>query len=120
VTIEIMPFIDDMAKEYNWADIIVCRSGALTISEIAAAGVASILVPYPYAVDDHQTANAHYLSDNEAAILIQQDELSAQQLAALFASLDQSKLLKMAINARQLRFDNAAEKVAQQCIQWIN
>jgi UDP-N-acetylglucosamine--N-acetylmuramyl-(pentapeptide) pyrophosphoryl-undecaprenol N-acetylglucosamine transferase len=65
-----------MAEAYGWADLVICRSGALTVSELAAAGVASVLVPYPFAVDDHQTANGRYLSDEGAAILCPQSSMT--------------------------------------------
>jgi UDP-N-acetylglucosamine--N-acetylmuramyl-(pentapeptide) pyrophosphoryl-undecaprenol N-acetylglucosamine transferase len=116
ISVEIMPFINDMAKNYTWADLVVCRSGALTVSEIAAVGVASLLVPFPYAVDDHQTANAAYLADEDAAFLIQQSDLSSEKLAELLMSLNQQKLLTMAVNARQLSINNAAEVVADECL----
>lgn len=116
ISVEIMPFINDMAKNYTWADLVVCRSGALTVSEIAAVGVASLLVPFPYAVDDHQTANAAYLADEDAAFLIQQNNLSSEKLAELLMSLNQEKLLTMAVNARKLSFNNAAEVVADECL----
>lgn len=116
VNSEIMPFISNMAENYEWADLIICRSGALTVSEIAAVGVASILVPYPYAVDDHQTANAAYLADEGAAILIQQNELDKKRLADVLMSLDQKTILTMAVKAQQLSINNAAEVVADECL----
>jgi len=116
IKVVIMPFIDDMAKSYIWADLVICRSGALTISEIAAVGVASILVPFPYAVDDHQTANGAFLVDHNAAFLIQQNDLNAQKLAQLLISLTQDQLLIMARNARQQAIENAAETIAEQCM----
>lgn len=78
---QVVPFIDDMAAAYQWADLVICRAGALTVSEIACAGVAAIFVPFPFAVDDHQTANAQVLVNAKAAELIQQSELNAQLLA---------------------------------------
>jgi len=121
IKVEIMPFIDNMADNYTWADLLICRSGALTISEIAAVGIAAILVPFPYAVDDHQTANAAYLVDNNAAFLIQQNDLNAADLAQLLMTLTQDQLLNMAKNARQQAIDssleNAAETIAEQCLQ---
>lgn len=116
INVDIMPFIDDMAKNYEWADLIVCRSGALTVSEIAAAGVASILVPYPYAVDDHQSANAAYLADEGAAFLVPQNELDSKKLSDILMSLDKEIILNMAIKARQLSIKDAAEVVANECI----
>lgn len=117
IEVDVFAFIKDMAANYQWADLIICRSGALTVSEIAAAGIASILVPYPYAVDDHQTANAGYLADENAAFLIQQDELNKERLANLLMTLDRKTIKSMAINARQLSISNAAEVVADECMQ---
>jgi UDP-N-acetylglucosamine--N-acetylmuramyl-(pentapeptide) pyrophosphoryl-undecaprenol N-acetylglucosamine transferase len=116
IKVDVMPFIDDMAKNYAWADLIICRSGALTVSEIAAAGVASLLVPYPYAVDDHQTANASYLADNDAAFLVQQAQLETETLVNILMTLDKKKLVNMAVKARELSIDNAAEVVADECM----
>ncbi len=117
INVDIMPFINDMAANYEWADLVICRSGALTVSEIAAVGVASLLVPFPYAVDDHQTANAAYLANEDAAFLIQQNNLSKEKLIELLMSLNQKKLLTMAKKARQLSINNAAEVVADECLQ---
>ncbi len=117
INVDIMPFINDMAANYEWADLVICRSGALTVSEISAVGVASLLVPFPYAVDDHQTANAAYLANEEAAFLIQQNDLSKEKLTELLMSLNQKKLLTMAEKARQLSINNAAEVVADECLQ---
>ncbi len=113
---EVVAFIKDMASNYQWADLIICRSGALTVSEIAAAGLASILVPFPYAVDDHQTANATYLADQGAAILIQQKDLEKQQLAELLSTLNKQKIMTMSVKARQLSITDAAEIVARKCL----
>lgn len=118
IDVKIMPFIDNMAKNYEWADVLICRSGALTVSEIASVGIASILVPFPYAVDDHQTANANYLAREEAALLIQQDDLNAQKLAQVLMTMNQKILLTMAIKARQLSKNNAADIVAESCLHW--
>ncbi len=117
VQAEVMPFIEDMAAAYAWADLIICRAGALTIAEVAAAGVASILIPFPHAVDDHQTANAHYLADNGAAVLVQQRDLDANKLTELLQSLvsDRSQLLQMAQTARQLAKPHATAQVAAIC-----
>ncbi|MBU0593048.1 MAG: undecaprenyldiphospho-muramoylpentapeptide beta-N-acetylglucosaminyltransferase [Gammaproteobacteria bacterium] len=109
------PFIDNMAEQYGWADIVICRSGALTVAELAAAGAASILVPFPHAVDDHQTANAHFLSDSGAALLIQQNELTAEKLAALLQEITREKLLDMARAARALAKPDATQHVATIC-----
>jgi len=112
-----LPFIDDMADVYAWADFVICRAGALTVSELGAAGVGALLVPYPYAVDDHQTSNAHFLVDADAAYLIQQKELSASSVYQLLKELseDRSRLLSMAQSARQLAQGNAASQVVDHC-----
>ena len=117
VPAHIVPFIEDMAGAYEWADLIICRAGALTVAEIAAVGLASILVPYPFAIDDHQTENAKYLAEKGAAILAKQDELSqdslAQVLEALISNRDQ--ILEMSNRARDLALPEATEKVAIIC-----
>ncbi|MCW8930034.1 MAG: undecaprenyldiphospho-muramoylpentapeptide beta-N-acetylglucosaminyltransferase [Gammaproteobacteria bacterium] len=120
IKVDIMPFIDDMAKNYEWADLVICRSGALTVSEIAAVGVASLLVPYPYAVDDHQSANAAYLSDEGAAFLVQQSELNSQKISDIIMSLDKKNILNMAVKARQLSTNDAAEVVANECLSLVD
>ena len=117
IEVDILPFISNMAANYEWADLIICRSGALTVSEIAAAGVASLLVPFPYAVDDHQTANAAYLADEGAAFLIQQNELDKERLADILMSLDKITVQTMAQKARKLSINNAAATVADECLQ---
>lgn len=114
---ELIAFIDDMANRYATCDVVLCRAGALTIAELSAAGVASILVPYPYAVDDHQTSNARFLSEQGAAMLVPQSELTAQKLAELLASLTREKLLSMAIAARDLAKPEATRVVAEACIE---
>ena len=108
-------FIDDMAGAYEWADLVICRAGALTIAELAAAGTASILVPFPHAVDDHQTANARFLADAGAAILLPQAELTAEKLS-LLRTLPRVQLQQMAEKARALAKPDAAEVVAKVCI----
>ncbi len=111
---EVVPFIDDIAAAYAWADLVVCRSGALTVSELAAAGVAAILVPFPAAVDDHQTRNAGFLVGQGAALLIPEPELTPERLAAELARLgaDRATLLQMATCARGLSRPRAAEDLA--------
>lgn len=109
---ECVAFIDDMTKAYASADLVIARSGALTIAELAAAGVGAILVPFPYAVDDHQTGNAQYLASAGAAMLIQQDKLTADWLAARLRELNRPGLLAMAEAARRLAKPNATSEVA--------
>ena len=112
-------FIDDMAAAYAWADLVVCRSGALTIAELAAAGLPSILVPYPYATDDHQTGNAAYLASAGAAVLMPQPELDAESLAGELQRIggDREGLLAMATRARELALTDAAQQVARLCLE---
>lgn len=111
------PFIDDMAEAYRWADLVLCRAGAMTVAELAAAGTASILVPYPHAVDDHQTANARYLADGGAAVLLPQQELSAQKLVQLLQKLDEVRLREMGMAAHKLALPEATERVAEHCLE---
>jgi len=112
---ETRAFIDDMAGMYAWCDLVICRAGALTIAEIAAAGVPSVLVPFPHAVDDHQTGNARYLSDNGAAVLLPQPELTPQKLAELLQNFTRDALLDMANKARALGMPTATQTVAGIC-----
>ncbi|SFE62960.1 undecaprenyldiphospho-muramoylpentapeptide beta-N-acetylglucosaminyltransferase [Nitrosomonas sp. Nm166] len=114
---EVRAFIDDMAKRYAASDLVLCRAGALTIAELSAAGVASILVPYPYAVDDHQTNNARFLSSHGAAMLVPQNELTAHKLAELLMNLTREKLLGMSMIARSLAKPEATRIVAEACIE---
>jgi UDP-N-acetylglucosamine--N-acetylmuramyl-(pentapeptide) pyrophosphoryl-undecaprenol N-acetylglucosamine transferase len=114
---ELVAFIDDMARRYAEADLVICRAGAVTVAELSAGGMASILVPFPHAVDDHQTANARFLAEQGAAILIQQRDLTPEKLAALIGSLDRAKLLEMARKARALGKPDAAQLVARRCMQ---
>jgi UDP-N-acetylglucosamine--N-acetylmuramyl-(pentapeptide) pyrophosphoryl-undecaprenol N-acetylglucosamine transferase len=106
-----------MASRYAAADLVICRAGALTVAELSAAGMASVLVPFPYAVDDHQTANARFLSDRGAAILLPQTEMSPEKLAGIIGSLDRVKLLEMAAKARAAGKPDAAKTVALRCMQ---
>lgn len=111
-------FIDDMAQAYAWADLIVCRSGALTVAEITAAGVAALFVPFPFAIDDHQTKNAQWLVENDAAMLRQQRQLTPDSLSKLLTELfsDKNRLLAMACEAKKLASPNAADQVVDACI----
>ena len=118
----VVPFIEDMAEAYAWADIVICRAGALTVGELAAVGVGSILVPFPHAVDDHQTTNAQYLVENGAAICIQQADLEAGKLSQLLETYtrDRQKLLSMAIAARALGRPRATKDVADLCMEYAH
>ncbi|MFA5627652.1 MAG: undecaprenyldiphospho-muramoylpentapeptide beta-N-acetylglucosaminyltransferase [Thiohalomonadaceae bacterium] len=122
VKAEIMPFVDDMAEVYAWADLVICRAGALTISELAAAGMAAVLIPYPHAVDDHQIRNAAVLVDAGAALLMPQDTLDAHALAALIQKFSadvvsgRESLCQMARAARQQAKPEATAMVAEACL----
>ena len=111
----VQPFLDDMAQMYAQADLVVCRAGALTVAELAAAGVASILVPFPHAVDDHQTSNARFLSERGAAVLLPQKKMTPQHLANLLQGMTRARALEMAVAARAVAQPDAAERVAQVC-----
>ncbi|GAC1454577.1 MAG: hypothetical protein PVSMB6_10560 [Steroidobacteraceae bacterium] len=118
VRADVRPFIEDMGEAYGWADLVICRAGALTVSELAAVGVAAVLVPYPNAVDDHQAYNAQYLVREEAAVLIIDRELTAERLAAELQRLcaGRGKLLAMAERARLLARPRAADELAAACL----
>lgn len=107
-------FIQDMAGAYEWADLVLCRSGALTVAELAAAGVASILVPFPHAVDDHQTANAKFLSTAGGAFLLPQPEMTPESVS-LIRNYTRGQLLQMAERARELARPDATASVARAC-----
>ncbi len=114
--IALVPFIDDMARAYAQADLVISRAGAMSVSEIAAAGVAAVLVPFPHAVDDHQTTNAAFLVKHGAAIIIQQVDLSAEKLANWLQQQTRQSLLEMAQRARAQALPDAAERVAEICM----
>lgn len=115
VKAETKAYIKDMASQYAWADVVICRAGALTIAELACVGVASVLVPFPFAVDDHQTSNATYLSENSAAILIQQTAFTVEKTVEVLRQLTRESCLSMAKNARALAKPEATETVANVC-----
>ncbi len=121
VAVRLQPFIDDMAEAYGWADLVICRAGALTISELAAAGVGAILVPFPAATDDHQTRNAAFLVSEGAAIVIAERELSAEGLAAQLTSLcsGRGRLIAMAERARALAKPRAVLDLADACAELV-
>ncbi len=114
---ELVPFIDDMAQRYAEADLVICRAGAITIAELSAGGVASVLVPFPHAVDDHQSANARFLAEQGAALLLPQPELTPRKLADTLRSLERPRLLEMARRARGLGKPDAARQVAARCME---
>ncbi len=119
VAARVTPYIEDMAEGYGWADLVICRAGALTVSELAAAGVGAILVPLPIAVDDHQTRNARFLVSEGAALLISDRDLTAERLAAELLQLcaGRGRLIAMAERARLLARTTAAAELADACAQ---
>lgn len=117
VSADCRAFIDNMAEIYAQADFVICRAGAMTIAELSAVGLGSLLVPFPYAVDDHQTTNAVYLSENNAAFLIQQKELTVDKLVQVFLQLTRNQCLKMAKQARALGKPDATANVANVCME---
>jgi UDP-N-acetylglucosamine--N-acetylmuramyl-(pentapeptide) pyrophosphoryl-undecaprenol N-acetylglucosamine transferase len=119
VRADVRPFIEDMSEAYGWADLVICRAGALTVSELAAVGVAAILVPFPGAVDDHQAYNAQYLVREGAAVLIRDRELTEERLASELQRLcaGRGKLLAMAERARLLAKPRAAAELAASCLE---
>ncbi len=116
VDAECMPFIADIAKRYAEADLVICRGGALTVAELAAVGIGSVIVPLPGAIADEQTHNARFLVEAGAALLIPQSELTATRLARILTELDRARLLAMAIAARSVACVDASERVADACI----
>ncbi len=115
VDAEVVEFIDDMASVYAWADLVICRAGALTIAELTAVGIASILIPYPYAVDNHQYHNARFLAENGAARIVIEENLNADDLAEMITAYqgDRRVLVTMAIKAQELARNDAAERLAK-------
>ncbi len=117
VTADTRAFIDDMANMYAWADFVICRSGALTVAEVSVVGLGSLMVPFPHAVDDHQTSNALYLVESGAAFLVQQKALSVEALAGIIGGLSHQECLSMAIKAKSLGKPNATADVAKICME---
>lgn len=115
---EVVPFIQDMAEAYHWADFAICRAGAMTLSELASSGLPAILVPYPYAIDDHQTANARYFEQSGAALLLPQSQLTPESLAQALKNLiqDPKRLFAMSAKAQSLSKPDAAREVARICL----
>lgn len=115
VEADVRDYIEDMATLYEWCDVAVCRAGAMTVAELACAGVPAVLVPFPYAVDDHQTTNAGFLSEAGAAWCMQQKELTAEKLAAHIALLTRDQLEAMSAKAQALAKPEATRTVADIC-----
>jgi UDP-N-acetylglucosamine--N-acetylmuramyl-(pentapeptide) pyrophosphoryl-undecaprenol N-acetylglucosamine transferase len=110
-------FIEDMAAMYAWADFVICRSGALTVAEVSAVGLGSLMVPFPFAVDDHQTTNAAYLVAGKAGLIVQQKDLNVERLVTILSELSREECLAMAIKARALGKPEATEHVAKICME---
>ena len=119
--VDVAEFIDDMAEAYGWADLVVCRAGALTVSEVAAAGLPAVFLPFPHAVDDHQTRNAEFLVERGAAVLLPEAITDAPELAEALAALlqDRGKRLEMAERARAAAIPDAADRVAALCAEYL-
>jgi len=115
---EVMVFIEDMISAYLWADLVVCRAGAMTISELAAMGLPAVLIPYLYAIDDHQTANAHYLVEANAAVMIAQQDLTVEKLLESIQFIEKNQA-QMRIAAKSCACLEATERVADFCIQAV-
>ncbi|MCL7944460.1 undecaprenyldiphospho-muramoylpentapeptide beta-N-acetylglucosaminyltransferase [Marinobacter sp. ATCH36] len=122
VEASVEPFIKDMAEAYGWADIVLCRAGALTVSELCVAGIGAVLVPFPHAVDDHQTRNAQQMVEAKGAILIPQPKLTADLLAETLTDLgkDRSRIIDMAKAAKMLARPDATERVVNYCLEAAN
>ncbi len=115
--VSVTEFIDDMAEVYQWADLVICRAGALTVSEIASVGIAAVFVPYPFAVDDHQTKNALWLVEKNAALLIDESRLTDCQSKTKISQLinQPEQLETMAKNAKQMAYRNATKNIVNAC-----
>ncbi|MDO4696411.1 MAG: undecaprenyldiphospho-muramoylpentapeptide beta-N-acetylglucosaminyltransferase [Neisseria sp.] len=120
VEAECSEFIDDMLSVYRDSDVLICRAGALTIAELTAAGVGALLVPYPHAVDDHQTANARFMVKADAGLLLPQSQLDAGKLAEILGGLTRERCLKWARNARTLAMPESADKVAEAALECVS
>jgi UDP-N-acetylglucosamine--N-acetylmuramyl-(pentapeptide) pyrophosphoryl-undecaprenol N-acetylglucosamine transferase len=112
-------FIQSVDTAYEWADIIICRAGALTVSEVAVAGVPAIFIPYPYAIDNHQSTNAKWLVKNQGAMMIEQSEMTVKTLNEILISLlcNKEKINTMSTNLKKLAMPDATQQVVAVCEQ---
>ena len=119
---EVQTFVHDMASAYEWSDVVICRSGAMTVSEICAAGAVGIFVPYPHAVDDHQTKNANYLVSQNAAYMIPETEFVTGQWTALLAqsAANRAQLAALGDRALKLAKSNATTQVVDYCLEALH
>ena len=122
IVADVSEFIEDMATAYGWADVVVCRAGALTVSEVAAAGLAALFIPFPHAVDDHQTRNADYLAERGGAVVLTEPGLDAQTLGAALNGLlaDRPKQIRMAVRSRAAAIPRSADHVAELCAEYVD
>ncbi len=122
VNARVEPYVEAMHLAYAWADLVICRAGALTVSEVSSAGIAAVFIPYPYAIDDHQSKNAQYLVEKNAALAIAEKDLTIEKLQEVFTTLlnDKQTLVTFANNARDASINDAADKVADKCLEIIN
>jgi UDP-N-acetylglucosamine--N-acetylmuramyl-(pentapeptide) pyrophosphoryl-undecaprenol N-acetylglucosamine transferase len=121
-TCRVVSFIEDMAEAYTWADLVICRSGASTVSELAAVGCASILIPYPYHHDQQQTLNARWLTQKDAAYLIHQVDLSPKAVLDIVKDLDcnRDKLFKIGQRARSMAVYDASDVIVEECMELVD
>ena len=113
--VEVFEFIEDMATAFAWADIVICRAGALTVSELMAVGLGALFVPYPFAVDDHQTANAQFMVEKKAAKIIQQQDFNAESCSQWLQNLSREKALQMAIAAEDKNSHQVTARISNIC-----
>ncbi len=116
---DLSPYIEDMAEAYAWADLVICRAGALTVAELSAAGLPAIFVPFPSAVDDHQTANAQPMANAGAATVVQQSDLNGESLAGLLKNWlgSREELLDRALKSRSLAHPDALGRITTRCLE---
>jgi UDP-N-acetylglucosamine--N-acetylmuramyl-(pentapeptide) pyrophosphoryl-undecaprenol N-acetylglucosamine transferase len=114
---EVADFIEDMASAYAWADLVICRAGAMTVAEICASGSAAVFVPFPAAVEDHQTANARWMYDREAAWIWPEEALSLRTLSEFFSALSREQIGERAAKARGLAVPDSTRRVGDECMQ---
>jgi len=119
VSAELTPFIDDTALAFADADLVICRAGASTVTELAAVGAAAVLVPFPFAVDDHQTTNARFLVDANAAWLVPQAELTPQKLADMLRNMKRADLLAKGLEAKKMQKLDATDRLVATCEELI-
>jgi UDP-N-acetylglucosamine--N-acetylmuramyl-(pentapeptide) pyrophosphoryl-undecaprenol N-acetylglucosamine transferase len=119
--LRVVPYIDDMDRAYSWADLVICRAGAMTVAELAVVGRASILVPFPYAVDDHQTSNGNFLVESGAALMIQQKDLELDRLELIVRDFisNRDALIKMSKRAHKLAIFDATKRVTDLCMRYL-